>query len=188
MEDTAIVTSVGLSNALTSPEADSSVLEIVGGNALSGHVSISGAKNSALVVMAGTLLCSEPCRLRNIPQLVDIKRMGEVLLSLGVKLRYTGNGLDIDATSIAQTRAPYDVVSRLRASFFVIGPLLARMGVARIPLPGGCAIGARPVELHVRGLQAMGANVISSTAPFTLLFLDRGDGSGVPRFIWTIPA
>ena len=159
MEDTAIVTSVGLSNALTSPEADSSVLEIVGGNALSGHVSISGAKNSALVVMAGTLLCSEPCRLRNIPQLVDIKRMGEVLLSLGVKLRYTGNGLDIDATSIAQTRAPYDVVSRLRASFFVIGPLLARMGVARIPLPGGCAIGARPVELHVRGLQAMGANV-----------------------------
>jgi UDP-N-acetylglucosamine 1-carboxyvinyltransferase len=159
MEDTAIVTSVGLSNALTSPEADSSVLEIVGGNTLSGHVSVSGAKNSALVVMAGALLCSQPCRLRNIPQLVDIRRMGEVLLSLGVKLHHDGDGLEIDASSIAQTKAPYDVVSRLRASFFVIGPLLARMGVARIPLPGGCAIGARPVELHVRGLQAMGANV-----------------------------
>jgi UDP-N-acetylglucosamine 1-carboxyvinyltransferase len=159
MEDTAIVTSVGLSNSLTSPEADSSVLEITGGHALSGHVSISGAKNSALVVMAGTLLCSQPCRLRNIPRLVDIERMGEVLRSLGVKLGNEGDALDIDASSIAQTKAPYDVVSRLRASFFVIGPLLARMGVARIPLPGGCAIGARPVELHVRGLQAMGANV-----------------------------
>ena len=159
MEDTAIATSVGLSNSLTSPEADSSVLEITGGNALSGHVSISGAKNSALVVMAGTLLCSQPCRLRNIPHLVDIERMGEVLLALGVKLRRESDALEVDASSIAHTRAPYDVVSRLRASFFVIGPLLARMGIARIPLPGGCAIGARPVELHVRGLQAMGADV-----------------------------
>jgi UDP-N-acetylglucosamine 1-carboxyvinyltransferase len=159
MEDTAIVTSVGLSNSLTSPEADSSVLEITGGHGLSGQVTISGAKNSALVVMAGTLLCSQPCRLRNIPHLVDIERMGEVLLALGVKLSRDGDALNVDASSIAHTKAPYDVVSRLRASFFVIGPLLARMGVARIPLPGGCAIGARPVELHVRGLQALGADV-----------------------------
>jgi len=159
MEDTTIVTSVDLPNALTSPEADNSVLEITGGNTLSGHVSVSGAKNSALVVMAGTLLSSQPCRLRNIPRLVDIERMGEVLLALGVKLHREENALTVDASSIAHTKAPYDVVSRLRASFFVIGPLLARMGVARIPLPGGCAIGARPVELHVRGLQAMGANV-----------------------------
>jgi UDP-N-acetylglucosamine 1-carboxyvinyltransferase len=159
VEDTAIVTSLGLSNPLATAEADNAVLEIAGGTPLSGHVTISGAKNSALVVMAGTLLCSQPCRLRNIPNLVDIERMGEVLSALGVSLQRNGDALDIDPSSISSTKAPYDLVSRLRASFFVIGPLLARMGVARVPLPGGCAIGARPVELHVRGLQAMGANV-----------------------------
>ncbi|QQE65761.1 UDP-N-acetylglucosamine 1-carboxyvinyltransferase [Leptolyngbya sp. BL0902] len=159
VEDTAIVTSLGLSNPLTTAEADNAVLEIAGGTPLSGHVTISGAKNSALVVMAGTLLCSQPCRLRNIPNLMDIERMGEVLTALGVSIRRNGDALDIDPSSISSTKAPYDLVSRLRASFFVIGPLLARMGVARVPLPGGCAIGARPVELHVRGLQAMGADV-----------------------------
>lgn len=135
------------------------MLKIYGRASLSGHVPISGAKNSALVVMAGTLLCSQQCRLRNIPSLVDVNRMAEVLRALGVKLTRDGNTLDIDASTISQTKAPYELVSRLRASFFVIGPLLARMGVARVPLPGGCAIGARPVELHVRGLQAMGADV-----------------------------
>lgn len=159
VEDTAIVTSLGLSNPLATAEADNAVLEIAGSTPLSGHVTISGAKNSALVVMAGTLLCSQPCRLRNIPNLVDIERMGEVLSALGVSIQRNGDALDIDPSSISSTKAPYDLVSRLRASFFVIGPLLARMGVARVPLPGGCAIGARPVELHVRGLQAMGANV-----------------------------
>ena len=159
VEDTAIVTSLDLSNPLTDSEADNAVLEIAGGTPLSGHVTISGAKNSALVVMAGTLLCSQPCRLRNIPNLADIERMGEVLSALGVSIHRRGDALDIDPSSILSTKAPYDLVSRLRASFFVIGPLLARMGVARVPLPGGCAIGARPVELHVRGLQAMGADV-----------------------------
>jgi UDP-N-acetylglucosamine 1-carboxyvinyltransferase len=109
--------------------------------------------------MAGALLSAQPCRIRNIPHLVDIERMGEVLTALGVTLTRQGDGLEVDASTIAHTKAPYDLVSRLRASFFIIGPLLARMGVARIPLPGGCAIGARPVELHVRGLQAMGADV-----------------------------
>ncbi|MFH7243988.1 MAG: UDP-N-acetylglucosamine 1-carboxyvinyltransferase [Spirulina sp.] len=159
VEDTAIVTSLGLSNPLATAEADNAVLEIAGSTPLSGHVTISGAKNSALVVMAGTLLCSQPCRLRNIPNLVDIERMGEVLTALGVSIHRDGDALDINPSSISSTKAPYDLVSRLRASFFVIGPLLARMGVARVPLPGGCAIGARPVELHVRGLQAMGADV-----------------------------
>lgn len=159
MEDTTIVTSLGLSNPTTTSEAENAVLEIAGGIPLSGHVSISGAKNSALVVMAGAILCSEPCRLRNIPYLADIDRMGEVLTALGVSLSRDGEALDLDPTSISSTKAPYDLVSRLRASFFVIGPLLARMGVAQVPLPGGCAIGARPVELHVRGLQAMGATV-----------------------------
>lgn len=109
--------------------------------------------------MAGSILCSRQCRIRNIPSLMDVNRMGEVLLALGVKITQDGNMLDIDASHIHHTKAPYELVSRLRASFFVIGPLLARMGVARVPLPGGCAIGARPVELHVRGLQAMGADV-----------------------------
>jgi len=109
--------------------------------------------------MAGALLCSGECRLRNVPSLADISRMGKVLSALGVKLKQNGDALEIDASHISHSRAPYDLVSQLRASFFVIGPLLARLGVARVPLPGGCAIGARPVDLHVRGLQAMGADV-----------------------------
>ncbi|WP_008318929.1 UDP-N-acetylglucosamine 1-carboxyvinyltransferase [Leptolyngbya sp. PCC 6406] len=159
MEDTPIVTSNGLNQSPASPEAGDAVLEIWGKHPLSGHVAISGAKNSALVVLAGTVLSSQPCRLRNIPNLMDVGRMAQVLEALGVKVTRNGSTLDIDPSDISHTRAPYDLVSRLRASFFVIGPLLARMGVARIPLPGGCAIGARPVELHVRGLQALGADV-----------------------------
>ncbi len=85
--------------------------------------------------------------------------MGEILSALGIKLQKSGNALEIDSSQITQSKAPYELVSQLRASFFAIGPLLARLGVAKVPLPGGCAIGARPVELHVRGLQAMGADV-----------------------------
>ena len=120
---------------------------------------ISGAKNSALVLMAGSILCPGEITLNNVPDLVDIKRMGQILTSLGVKLKRVDSTLKIDVTDINPTEAPYDVVSQLRASFFVVGPLLTRLGTARVPLPGGCAIGARPVDLHVRGLQAMGANV-----------------------------
>lgn len=109
--------------------------------------------------MAGAILCSGICTLRNVPNLVDIKRMGQILIALGVKLTQDGDVLEIDVRNLNPTEAPYDVVSQLRASFFVIGPLLTRLGTARVPLPGGCAIGARPVDLHVRGLQAMGANV-----------------------------
>ncbi len=109
--------------------------------------------------MAGVLLCPEECRLRNVPQLVDVGRMGEILAALGVKIQRQDDALTLDASSIGQATAPYELVSQLRASFFVIGPLLARMGVAKVPLPGGCAIGARPVDLHVRGLQALGAEV-----------------------------
>jgi UDP-N-acetylglucosamine 1-carboxyvinyltransferase len=136
-----------------------SVLEIWGRVPLKGKVEISGAKNSALVIMAGALLCSEECRIRNIPPLADVNRMGQILASLGVKMTREGNIVDFDTRHIGQSDAPYDLVSQLRASFFVIGPLLARLGVASVPLPGGCAIGARPVDLHVRGLQAMGADV-----------------------------
>lgn len=159
MEDGSITLSPILPNTPTSLEETDSILEIWGGNTLSGHVRISGAKNSALVLMAGAILCPTECRLRNVPQLVDVARMGEILASLGVKLERQDDGLVINATHIGQSKAPYELVSQLRASFFIIGPLLARLGVARVPLPGGCAIGARPVDLHVRGLQALGADV-----------------------------
>lgn len=134
-------------------------MRIVGKQPLQGQVKISGAKNSALVLMAGALLCAGDCRLRNVPSLVDVARMAEILSALGVKLKRDGDILDIDASHIGESQAPYELVSQLRASFFAIGPLLARLGVARVPLPGGCAIGARPVDLHVRGLQALGAEV-----------------------------
>ena len=143
----------------TLPVKDQPVLEIRGRASLRGEVKISGAKNSALAIMAATLLCPQDCRLRNIPNLVDIDRMAQILQSLGVKLVRHGDILDLDTSNLAQSKAPYEIVSQLRASFFVTGPLLARLGVAKIPLPGGCAIGARPVELHIKGLQALGAEV-----------------------------
>ncbi|WP_299412532.1 UDP-N-acetylglucosamine 1-carboxyvinyltransferase [Acaryochloris sp. IP29b_bin.148] len=142
-----------------STKAYSSILEVWGGTPLQGKVKISGAKNSALVLMAGALLCSEPCRLRNVPSLADIQGMAKILQTLGVKIKQDDDVLELDPTHITTTDAPYELVSKLRASFFAIGPLLARMGVAKVPLPGGCAIGARPVEIHVRGLKQMGAEV-----------------------------
>jgi UDP-N-acetylglucosamine 1-carboxyvinyltransferase len=147
------------SSTQSQADEDQPILEIWGRASLQGHVNISGAKNSALAIMAGALLCPEDCRIRNLPSLADVTRMGQILSALGVKLKRQGDCLDINASDLGQSRAPYDLVSQLRASFFVIGPVLARLGVARVPLPGGCAIGARPVELHVRGLQAMGAEV-----------------------------
>jgi len=159
VQDKPITTSRGLSNLNSLPEADTSVMQIWGGSPLKGHVKISGAKNSALAIIAGALLCPQDCRIRNVPSLVDITRMSQILLALGVKLEQNGDILDVNASEIQQSQAPYELVSQLRASFFVIGPLLARLGVARVPLPGGCTIGARPVDLHVRGLQAMGAAV-----------------------------
>lgn len=156
VEDRAITPS--LNNNSTTTDAVS-VLKVWGKQPLQGHVRISGAKNSALAIMAGTLLCPQDCRIRNIPDLMDIKRMCQILEALGVKLQRQDDILEIDASSVGCSQAPYELVSQLRASFFAIGPLLARLGIARVPLPGGCAIGARPVDLHVRGLQAMGADV-----------------------------
>jgi UDP-N-acetylglucosamine 1-carboxyvinyltransferase len=151
--------SQSLSNDTASLQDEKPVLRIWGRSSLKGQVQISGAKNSALVLMTGALLASDACCLRNVPALADITGMGEILSALGVKLERDRDALIIDASHITQTEAPYELVSQLRASFFAIGPLLARTGVAKMPLPGGCAIGARPVELHVRGLQQMGADV-----------------------------
>lgn len=134
-------------------------MQIWGGHPLQGHVKISGAKNAALVIMAGALLCPGDCRIRNVPLLADVERMGQVLSALGLRITRNGDILDINASEIKTSKAPYELVTQLRASFFAIGAILARLGVAQMPLPGGCAIGARPVDLHVRGLQAMGAEV-----------------------------
>ena len=146
----------------TSPtvaEESQAVIEIQGRASLQGEVRISGAKNSALAIMAGTILCSDQCQLSNLPALADIGKMCEILTAIGVKLTRNGDRIVVDANDVGSEPAPYELVSQLRASFFVIGPLLARLGMTKVPLPGGCAIGARPVDLHVRGLQAMGASV-----------------------------
>lgn len=136
------------------------VLHIWGRYPLSGFAPVSGSKNSALALMAAAILTPESCRLHNVPRLVDIQRMAEILQAVGVKVTFAGNTVEISAQHLNASQAPYDLVSQLRASFFIIGPMLARLGIARVPLPGGCAIGARPVDLHVRGLQALGASVL----------------------------
>ncbi len=142
------------------PITDQAYLNIEGGYQLSGEVKISGAKNSALVLMAGALLAADTTILHAVPDLADIRRLQEILQALGVKVQRLGSEtIVIDATELNTNDPPYSLVSQLRASFFAIGALVARLGVARVPLPGGCAIGARPVELHVRGLQALGAEV-----------------------------
>ena len=160
MEDKPITVSIGSLNKKASSEVlFSTALEIQGQYPLKGHVKISGAKNAALVVMAGTTLCSGDCRLRNIPKLSDVKRMSQVLSALGLGVKNDNDVLEVNASEMNCSEAPYELVSQLRASFFIIGPMLARLGEACVPLPGGCAIGARPVDLHVRGLQSMGAHV-----------------------------
>ena len=141
-------------------EANAPFLRITGKARLSGHVPISGAKNSILALMAGTLLSSDGCRIRNVPNLADVQRMSDILEALGVKISRNGDVLDLDTSNLTKNSAPYELVSKMRASFFALGSLLARLGSAKMPLPGGCAIGARPVELHVRGLQALGADVL----------------------------
>jgi UDP-N-acetylglucosamine 1-carboxyvinyltransferase len=134
-------------------------LEIAGNRRLAGELRVSGAKNSALVLMAASLLTEDQLRLRNVPPLTDIQGMGEILASLGVTVRRSNDSLEMNGSGLNQSAPPYELVNSLRASFFCIGPLLARLGIARVPLPGGCQIGTRPVVEHVKGLKALGAQV-----------------------------
>jgi UDP-N-acetylglucosamine 1-carboxyvinyltransferase len=147
-----------MSKTLNSSEP-SPVLRVWGGHPLSGEVVISGAKNSALVLMAGSLLCSGSCRIRNMPALADVKTMTKLLVALGLTVTRQADVMEINATALSTAEAPAALVSQMRASFFIVGALLGRMGVARVPLPGGCSIGDRPVDIHVKGLQALGADV-----------------------------
>ncbi|MCD6082935.1 UDP-N-acetylglucosamine 1-carboxyvinyltransferase [Candidatus Aerophobetes bacterium] len=132
---------------------------IEGGVPLKGKVRISGAKNSALPLMAACLLTEGRCQLKNVPQLVDIITMKKVLEGLGSVIERENEGLKIDCTSLSNYEAPYELVRMMRASILVLGPLLARLGRARVSLPGGCAIGRRPVDLHLKGLVQMGARI-----------------------------
>ncbi|MEB3284104.1 MAG: UDP-N-acetylglucosamine 1-carboxyvinyltransferase [Candidatus Sericytochromatia bacterium] len=135
-------------------------LIIQGGQTVAGRVRVSGAKNSALALIAGTLLADGAVELSNVPDLLDVRVMAEVLGHLGADVTFTDEGcMRVDATRVKHWEAPYDLVTKMRASFFVLGPILARMGRAKIPLPGGCAIGSRPVDLHLKGLRALGASV-----------------------------
>jgi len=132
-------------------------LLIQGGRPLAGRVAISGAKNAALPVMAATLLTPGVHRLRNVPQLLDTRTFGNVLEVLGAKVGFEADACTIDTTNVSSVVAPYELVRTMRASIYVLGPLLARFGAARVSLPGGCAWGPRPVNLHLQGLQALGA-------------------------------
>jgi UDP-N-acetylglucosamine 1-carboxyvinyltransferase len=136
-------------------------LEIQGGGRLDGNVQISGAKNAALPILAGTLLATEPVTISNVPHLKDVTTMISLLQMMGVKATIDDQlNVEVDASDVSRREAPYDLVKTMRASILVLGPLVARFGEADVSLPGGCAIGARPVNLHVAGLQAMGADVV----------------------------
>ena len=142
-------------------------IRIRGGNRLNGEIPISGAKNAALPLMAAALLTDQKLTLLNAPWLADIGFMGELLRSFGVCTSYTrgpafgeGGRWDFTATNIGNTTADYELVRQMRASFLVLGPLLARFGEAKVSLPGGCAIGARPVDLHLKAMQALGADIV----------------------------
>jgi UDP-N-acetylglucosamine 1-carboxyvinyltransferase len=135
-------------------------LQIHGGQPLQGEVRISGAKNAALPILAATLLAEGPVSIGNVPHLQDVTTMIELLVQMGVSVTIADKmRVEVDAATIRQCLAPYDLVRTMRASILVLGPLLARFGHADVSLPGGCAIGARPVNLHVAGLQAMGAEI-----------------------------
>ena len=137
-------------------------LKITGGKPLSGTIPISGAKNSALKLMAAALLTPEPVTLTNMPQLADTRFLSQLLQTLGVEVYWTKGVSEcrLNAEELTSTIAPYEQVRKMRASFNVLGPLLARYGHATVSLPGGCAIGARPVDLHLKAFEAMGADLV----------------------------
>ena len=139
-------------------------IRIRGGRPLKGRIPISGAKNAALPLMTASLLADEPLVLDRLPVLADIETLARLLELLGVRMSETPNGpdgrtLSLSGAGVRETTAPYDLVRKMRASILVLGPLLARHGRARVSLPGGCAIGTRPVDLHLKAMEAMGAEI-----------------------------
>ena len=133
-------------------------LIIKGSSDLSGSISIKGSKNSTLPIMVSSLLSKKSLKLTNIPKLEDIKNMSKLLRSFGAKIKSSEDSLDINCSKIINKVADYDIVRKMRASILILGPLLARFGEAKISLPGGCAIGTRPIDIHLEGLKKLGAN------------------------------
>ena len=134
-------------------------LIIYGGKELNGEINISGAKNAALPILISSLLSDKPLILKNVPDLYDIKTTFKLLKVLGVEIEKSDINVSLNAKSITQFDAPYELVKTMRASILVLGPLLTRFGKARVSLPGGCSIGSRPVDIHIKGLEAMGAKI-----------------------------
>jgi UDP-N-acetylglucosamine 1-carboxyvinyltransferase len=135
-------------------------LLVTGGRALAGEVRISGAKNAALPILCAALLTDQPLVLENVPRLMDVRTRAKLLAQRGVEVGPQTDGrLELRAQRIVEPEAGYEMVKTMRASVLVLGPLVARGGRARVSLPGGCAIGARPVDQHVKGLEAMGAEI-----------------------------
>ncbi|MGN6086624.1 UDP-N-acetylglucosamine 1-carboxyvinyltransferase [Trinickia sp.] len=134
-------------------------LVIEGGRPLAGEVAISGAKNAALPILCASLLTAEPLHLDNVPDLQDVRTTLKLLAQMGVREDRSSTHLTLDAGAVDNPVAPYELVKTMRASILVLGPLVARFGHAKVSLPGGCAIGARPVDQHIKGLQAMGAEI-----------------------------
>jgi len=161
-------------------------LLIRGGTPLAGTLSISGAKNAALPILAGTLLASEPVTISNVPHLKDVATTITLLQSMGAKATFDDKlGVEVDASVIDERCAPYELVKTMRASILVLGPLVARFGTADVSLPGGCAIGARPVNLHVQGLEAMGAKIVVENG-FIRARADRLHGAHIVFDIVTV--
>ncbi len=135
---------------------------IRGGRRLAGEVEVSGAKNAALPLLFASLLTPEPCRIENVPRVVDCRTTERLLAQLGVEVGWDDGAVVLAARNVTCLEAPYDLVKTMRASFLALGPLLARFGEARVATPGGCAIGSRPVNLHLRGFERMGATITQS--------------------------
>ena len=134
-------------------------LVIEGGTPLHGDVRISGAKNAALPIMCASLLTSDVLQLGNMPDLQDVATMRKLLEQMGVTISVQGDEMMLHGAHVNNMEAPYDLVKTMRAAVLVLGPLVARFGEARVSLPGGCAIGSRPVDIHIKGLKAMGATI-----------------------------
>ncbi|KAK44513.1 UDP-N-acetylglucosamine 1-carboxyvinyltransferase [Caballeronia jiangsuensis] len=135
-------------------------LVITGGAKLSGEITVSGAKNAALPILCASLLTADDVHLSNVPNLQDVRTMVKLLRQMGVQSEVSGDGrVSLNASKVDKLIAPYEMVKTMRASILVLGPLVARFGEAKVSLPGGCAIGARPVDQHIKGLQAMGAEI-----------------------------
>src|SRR5437667_91893 len=145
-------------------------LSIKGGAPLHGEVTISGAKNAVLPIMAATLLTAEPCLIRRVPKLSDVTFMGQILNSLGAKVKLNGDTLAVESGRLRGV-GDYDLIRKMRGSICILGPLLGRLRRARVSLPGGCVIGPRPIDLHLKGLNQLGARItiesgyVRATAP-----------------------